>query len=48
VLADGLVAGGREGARNALRRFWQKMSEATSYSIFNPSFIDKVSPDFGL
>ena len=26
VLADGLAAGGREGARNALRAYWQKVS----------------------
>jgi NTE family protein len=48
VLADGLAAGGREGARNALRDFWHKMSDAASHSIFTPSFIDKANPTFGL
>ncbi len=28
VLADGLMAGGREGAREALRRFWSRVSNA--------------------
>jgi NTE family protein len=48
VLADGLAAGGREGARNALRQFWQKMSQSASLSIFQPSPIDKINPRFGL
>jgi NTE family protein len=48
VLADGLAAGGREGARNALRHFWQKMSQSASFSIFQPSPIDRVIPGFGL
>ena len=30
VLADGLAAAGREGAKNALRRYWQKVSELAS------------------
>ena len=29
VLADGLMAGGREGAREALRRFWSRVSNAS-------------------
>lgn len=29
VLADGLMAGGRRGARDALRRFWNRVSHAT-------------------
>ena len=32
VLADGLALGGREGARNALKNFWQKMSQMASSS----------------
>ncbi len=48
VLADGLAAGGREGARNALRLYWQKVSKLASLSIFQPSFFDKANPDFGL
>ncbi len=29
VLADGLMAGGRQGAREALRRFWSRVSHAS-------------------
>jgi hypothetical protein len=43
VLVDGLVAGGREGARNALRLFWQKMSAMASHGTFKPSFSDSAS-----
>jgi NTE family protein len=48
VLADGFAVGGREEARKALRRFWQKTSEQSSRSVFKPSWFDKVSPEFGL
>jgi NTE family protein len=48
VLADGLAAGGRAGARNALRGYWKKVSEAASRGIFQPSPFDKVNPAFGL
>src|SRR6202453_3897323 len=48
VLADGLAAGGREGARAHLRSFWTKMSEAAAKSPIAPSFIDQVNPKFGL
>jgi NTE family protein len=48
VLADGLAAGGREGARHALRVYWQKVSALSSRSVFKPSAIDKANPDFGL
>ena len=48
VLADGLALGGREGARNALKKFWQKMSQMASSSIIAPSFFDQMNPKFGL
>jgi NTE family protein len=48
VLADGLAAGGREEAKKALRRYWQKVSEISARTIFTPSFIDKANPSFGL
>jgi len=48
VLADGLAAGGREGAKHALRIYWQKVSDLASRGVFQPSFIDKANPDFGL
>ncbi len=48
VLADGLAAGGREKARDALRLYWQKVSALASRGIFQPSAIDKANPDYGL
>jgi len=48
VLADGLAAGGRAGARDALRVYWQKVSALSARGLFRPSLIDKGSPDFGL
>jgi NTE family protein len=48
VLAHGLTVGGRDEARNALRAFWKKMSEATSHGLMQPSLLDKLSGKFGL
>lgn len=48
VLADGLAAGGRKGARNALRLFWQQVSAGASRGLFQPSWLDKLSPTHGL
>ncbi len=48
LLADGLAAGGREGARQIMHTFWKKMSATTSASIIAPSFLDKFNPTFGL
>ncbi len=48
ALADGLAAGGREGARESLRTFWKKMSEMASKSIIAPSLFDQMNPNFGL
>jgi NTE family protein len=48
VLADGLAAGGREGAREALRVYWQKVSKLSSGGPLAPSMIDKANPDYGL
>jgi NTE family protein len=48
VLAHGLTEGGRDGARQTLRRFWKRMSEKTSHGMMQPSLIDKFSGNFGL
>ncbi|MGO9699199.1 MAG: patatin-like phospholipase family protein [Xanthobacteraceae bacterium] len=48
VLADGLAAGGREGAKHALRTYWKKVSDLAARSVFRPSLVDKANPDFGL
>ena len=43
-----MAAGGREGAREALRAYWQKMSALSASSPLAPSFIDKANPAYGL
>jgi NTE family protein len=48
VLVDGLITGGREGTRNALRAFWQKLSAGATRGVFRPSRIDKMNPRQGL
>ena len=48
VLVDGLAAGGREGARGALRAYWQKLSVLSAKSPLAPSFIDKANSSYGL
>jgi NTE family protein len=48
VLADGLAAGGREGARQALRTYWQRVSDLWSHGPFKPSLIVGGNSDFGL
>ena len=47
VLADGLAAGGRDGAREALEAYWRKVSTLSSRVPMPPSPLDKAS-DFGL
>lgn len=42
VAAYGLTIGGREGAREALRRFWQEVSQSGKYSIMQPSWMDRL------
>jgi NTE family protein len=48
VLACGLAAGGREKAKTALQKYWQRLSEMTSGGIFQPSVLDQMSGNFGL
>ncbi len=48
VLASGLAAGGREGAKSALDKYWRRLSEMTSTGIFQPSLLDQISGNFGL
>ena len=37
LLAYGLAKDGREGAREVLRKFWERMGEASRYSPFQPA-----------
>ena len=49
VLADGLAAGDREGARQALRAYWQRVSDLWSRGPFKPPpLIGGIGSDFGL
>jgi NTE family protein len=48
VLADGFAAGGRDGARAALRRYWQRVSDVWSRGPFKPPLISGANSDFGL
>jgi NTE family protein len=48
VLAHGLTVGGREEAKDSLRRFWKRMSEKTSHGVLRPSWLDRLHGNFGL
>jgi NTE family protein len=48
VMADGLARGGRAGAKEALKNFWHKLSDGSSHGLFQPSFLDRISPQRGL
>jgi hypothetical protein len=43
-----LAAGGRQGARDALRHYWRRVAEIASSGIFRASASDKANSDFGL
>ncbi|MFN3958811.1 MAG: patatin-like phospholipase family protein [Parvularculaceae bacterium] len=42
LLADGLAAGGRDGAREALARFWRKVANAALFSPLQPTMFDRL------
>lgn len=42
VLAHGLLDGGREGAREALHRFWRRVADAATFSPFQRSPLDRM------
>ncbi len=42
LTASGLLDGGRKKAKELLYRFWQENAEAASYSLFQPTPVDKV------
>lgn len=42
VTAYGLTRGGNEGARDALRRFWEAVAERGELSIMQPSWLDQI------
>ncbi|MGQ0664008.1 MAG: patatin-like phospholipase family protein [Pseudomonadota bacterium] len=42
VLAHGMIEGGRQGARDSLARFWQRIGEMARLSPIQPSWIDRM------
>lgn len=42
VTAYGLTLGGNEGARQALRRFWESVAEMGARSVMQPSWLDRM------
>jgi NTE family protein len=48
VLADGFADRGREGAKEALRSYWQRVSDLWSRGPFKHPLIGGGNPDFGL
>ena len=42
LLADGLAAGGREGAKAALAKFWRKVANAAIFSPLQPTLMDRM------
>lgn len=48
VLADGLAAGGREGAREALAKFWHRVSQAAAFGPLQPSLLDRAMHNHAL
>jgi len=43
ICAHGLAKGGREGARQALREFWQQISRIACLSPVQPSLLDRLT-----
>jgi NTE family protein len=48
LVAYGLSVGGREAAKEALARFWRRISAMAALSVVQPSVLDKMSGTFGL
>src|SRR5260370_172400 len=48
VLAHGLTVGGRDGAKQALAEFWQKVSEVGKTTLLQPSWYDRLAHNHGL
>mgnify|MGYP006277778311 FL=1 len=48
VLADGLVQGGRAGARAALQTFWKSVSDAAKFSPIQRSIWDRLTGNWSL
>jgi len=48
IVTDGLMKGGKEGARQALGRFWQAVSEAAQWSPLKRTLFDVMTGNWNL
>lgn len=48
ALCQGLAQGGNQGARDTLKDFWKKNSEAAQHAGISPTLFDKMKGDHGL
>jgi NTE family protein len=48
ALADGMAKGGREGAREALGRFWKAVSDSARFSPIQRSPLDRLTGNYSL
>ncbi len=48
VMASGMALGGAQGAREALTRFWKRVSESATLSPLQPSPLDRLTGSHGL
>ncbi|MGB5423013.1 MAG: patatin-like phospholipase family protein [Desulfobacterales bacterium] len=48
VLADGLMVGGKTGARNALRQFWKAVNQAAAFSPMRRTPYDTLTGNWNL
>ena len=48
VLAFGLAAGGREGAKTALANFWRRVARSSVFSPLQPSLFDRLTHNHSL
>lgn len=48
VLADGLMVGGKTGARNALRQFWKAVNQAAAFSPMRRTPFDSLTGNWNL
>jgi NTE family protein len=48
VLAYGWAVGGREGARNALAAFWERIGNAGAFALLQPTWFDRMMGDDSL
>lgn len=48
IVTDGLMKGGKEGARQALDRFWQAISDAAQFSPLKRTYFDVMAGNWNL